>query len=385
MDTKYNTNKMKRLPILLLAFVALLGFNSCSSDDDVVFIAQPDPEGISFLNTFSSNYVLTSATGQNIAERFVWNEIDVDVPTNITYEVQGAPTSDFEGFTPMGSTSENNLAVTVSAMIELALEAGIDNDPETDNPNTGVLYFRVVGSPGTSGELVAHTSEAQALTITIADGAEEAPSFRNLFMVGDATAAGWDPGNNNTPLFRDGEDENLYHFTGRFAGGADIEGFKLVEVPGAWQPQWGVDDAGELSNSEIMGVDPTAFAVEQDQYYTLTLNADELTFSFEEYDSSQAASYGSIGIVGAATPGGWDVDTQLTQSEFDPHIWYANGVELTEEEFKFRVDGAWDTDWGGTTFPSGRGQFGGDNIKATSGVYDIWFNDITGDYILIAQ
>ena len=84
---------MKKLSILILALVALTGFNACTTDDDVVFIAQPDAEGISFINTFSSMYILTNATADNTAERFVWNEIDVDVPTNLTYEVQGATTS----------------------------------------------------------------------------------------------------------------------------------------------------------------------------------------------------------------------------------------------------------------------------------------------------
>ena len=76
---------MKKFSILILAFISLAGFTSCSSEDDVVFIAQPDPEGISFMNSFASSYVLTDATAENTAERFVWNEIYVEVPTNITY------------------------------------------------------------------------------------------------------------------------------------------------------------------------------------------------------------------------------------------------------------------------------------------------------------
>ena len=377
---------MKKLPIFILAFIALLGFNSCSSDDDVVFIAQPDPEGISFLNTFSSNYILTTTTVDNIAERFVWNEIDVDVPTNLSYEVQGSTTAEFDAFTVMGNTTDNNLAVTVRQLLSLAQEAGLDNDPETEQPNTGTLYFRVVGSAGTAGDL-AHTSEVQALNVTLPETGEgeEAPSFRNLFMVGDVTAAGWDTNNNNTPLFRDGENEDLYTFTGRFAGGADLEGFKLVEVLGAWQPQWGVGPGGELTNSEILGEDPTAIVVDQDGYYTFIVDADQMTYSFEDYDASADPTYNSIGIVGDATPQGWDVDTELTQSDFDEHIWYVNGVVLTDGHFKFRVDGAWDIDWGGNTFPSGDGEFGGADIAATAGVYDIWFNDITGQYIAIAQ
>ena len=376
---------MKKLPILLIAFVALLGLNSCSSDDDVVFIAQPDMEGIAFLNTFSSNYILTPATGPNVAERFVWNQIDVDVPTNVQYEVQGSTSSSFEDITVMGSTSDNNLAITVKQLLDLAEEAGFDSDPETEAPNAGTLYFRVVASVGTGGDL-AHSSEPQALTVTLPEGGDGGGvSYRNFFMVGDVTAAGWSENNNNTPLFRDGENPDLYHFTGRFDGAADKEGFKLLEVLGSWQPQWGLDDTGALSNSDILGGDPQAFPVEENGYYTLTINADEMTFSFEDYDASGAETYASIGIVGDATPGGWDSDTMLTQTDFDPHLWYASGVELIEGEFKFRVDGDWAMNWGGSSFPSGEGVFDGGNILAEEGTYDIWFNDITKRYILIAQ
>ena len=374
---------MKKFSILILALVALTGFNACTSDDDVVFIAQPDPEGISFLNTFSSMYILTNATAENTAERFVWNEIDVDVPTNLSYEVQGSTTADFNDFTIFGSTSTNNLAVTVKQLMDLAEEAGLDNDPNTEEPNTGTLYVRVVASAGTAGEM-AHTSEVKSITVTLPESGEEEETFTNFFMVGDVTAAGWNPDNNNTPLFRDPENENLFHFTGRFAGSGDAEGFKLLETLGSWQPQWGLD-GDNLSNSTILGSDPSAFPVDADGYYTFTMNIDEMTYSFEPFDASGAATYETIGFLGDATPGGWDADTDLTKSEFDPHIWYANNVELTGGEMKFRAADSWDMNWGSNTFPSGKAVKDGANIPVAAGVYDIWFNDLTGRYILIPQ
>lgn len=375
---------MKKLSILILALVTLTGFNACSSDDDVVFIAQPDPEGINFMNTFSSAYVLTNATAENTAERFVWNEVDVDVPTNITYEVQGSTTAEFDDYTILGSTSSNNLAITVRQLMNLAEEAGLDNDPNTDAPNTGTIYVRVVASAGTAGEM-AHTSEVKSLTVMLPESGEEEETFTNFFLVGDATAAGWNPANNNTPLFRDAENENLFHFTGRFDGSGDKEGFKLLEVLGLWQPQWGLDGSN-LSNSTILGGDPSAFPVDADGYYTFTMNIDDMSYSFEPYDASGAATYDAMGIIGPAQSGGWDADTDLTKSTFDPHIWYANDVELSDGEMKFRANDAWDASWGATTFPSGQGANANDpNIPVTGGVYDIWFNDLTGRYILIPQ
>ncbi|MHA6280306.1 SusF/SusE family outer membrane protein [Salinimicrobium sp. CAU 1759] len=375
---------MKKLSILLLAFVALVGFNACTSDDDVVFIAQPDPEGISFINTFSSEYILTNATAENTVERFVWNEIDIDVPTNINYDVLASTSAEMTDPVLLGSTAGTNLAVKVKQLMNLAEDAGLDNDPSTEAPNTGTIYVQVVATAGTGGEM-AHASEVQAMNVVIPETTEEEEeSFLNFFLVGDATAAGWNPDNNNTPLFRDGENEDIFYFTGRFDGSGDKEGFKLLEILGQWQPQWGLDN-GNLSNSTILGGDPSAFPVDADAYYTLTMNVDEMTYSFEPYDESGAATYNTIGFLGDATPGGWDADTDLTQLDFDPHIWYANGVTLNDGEMKFRANDAWDVNWGGDTPISGKASANGPNIPVTAGVYDIWFNDLTGRYILIPQ
>lgn len=376
---------MKRISIFLLAFITTIGFNACSSDDDVVFIAQPDPEGISFVNSFNSQYILTPGTADNTAERFVWNTIDVDVPTNITYELQGSADPDFESFDVMGSTGGNNLAVSVGQLLQLAEDAGLDNDPTTDAPNSGQLYFRVVASAGTAGEL-AHTSEVEALTVVLPEETEEGEEdLRELYLVGDATATGWDnvASGNNYPLFRDAANPDIYYYTGYFEAGE----FKLIETKGQWQPQYGTNDGTTVAVNPGDGTDPGAFTVDAAGYYSFEINLDEMTFSLEEYEGDTSTTYSSIGIVGPAQAGGWDADTDMTQSDFDPHIWYINDIELSAGEFKFRANDAWDANWGvASDALSGQANFGsGDNMVAEEGTYDIWFNDLTGRYILIPQ
>ena len=365
-----------------MAFVTFVGINACSSDDDVVFIAQPDPEGISFTNSFNENYVLTPATAGNVAERFVWNTVDFDAPTNITYELQGSTDASFASFDVLGETTGNNLAVSVEQLISLAEDAGLDSDPATEAVNTGQLHFRVRAYAGSDGGNGLDTiSEVKTITVVLPEGEGE-EVLRNFFMVGDATAAGWDPNKNNTPLFRDPTNPDVYYFTGRFAGGEGKEGFKLLEVLTKWQPQWGLDN-GNLTSSDILGGDPAAFPVAADAFYAFTVNADEMTYTFEPYDASGAATYASIGFLGDATPAGWDADTDLTKSAFNPHIWYAKSVELVDGEMKFRANDAWDMNWGAGTAISGQAVKDGANIPVSAGTYDIWFNDLTGHYILI--
>ncbi|WP_029035932.1 SusF/SusE family outer membrane protein [Salinimicrobium xinjiangense] len=373
---------MKKLSILIFALVALTGFNSCTSDDDVVFIAQPDPEGISFINTFSSVYILTNSTAENTVERFIWNEIDLDVPTNINYDLLGSTSPDMADPVLLGSTAGTNLAVKVKQLMNLAKDAGLDNDPATEAPNTGTLYVQVVATAGTGGEM-AHASEVQPLNVLIPETAEEEDEdLREFYLVGNATPDNWNNNGNNTPLFRDAENPDLYYYTGRFVAGE----FKLLEVKGQWQPQWGLDN-GQLTSSDILGGDPGAFTVDSEGYYTLTVNADDMTYSFEPYDESGAATYSTIGLIGPAQSGGWDSDTDMTQLDFDPHIWFINDIELADGEFKFRADDDWTDNWGAASDAlSGKANYGaGDNMTATAGVYDIWFNDLTGRYILIPQ
>lgn len=373
---------MKNIKHLFIAFIAIISLNACSEDDDFTFTAVPDPEGISFTNSTSESYILRASNADNLAERFVWNEVDFDVPTPVNYELIGSPTETFESITVLGNVTQTNIPVTVGSMLELAGEAGLDNDPDTENPNTGALFFKVrayVGGDG--GNVVEKTSEVLTLSVILPEGETEGPLFKEFFMVGDATAAGWVNNNNNTPLFRDSENENIYYFTGRFKGGADVEGFKLLETLGEWQPQWGLDGESFVS-SEVLGGDPAAFKVLEDKYYTLTVNREDLTYSFEAYDASADATYGSIGIIGDSTPGGWDADTDMTQSEFDPHIWYIQDIELGNGEMKFRVDNDWAVSWG-TGVPVSGQALDGVNIPVSAGTYTIWFNDITKRYIFI--
>ena len=100
---------MKKFSIFLLIMIAFVGFTSCEHDDDVVFTAQPDPEGIVFMSSTAESYTLTSETANNIAERFVWSEVDFDAPTTVTYELQGSSDADFSSFNIIGTTGENNI------------------------------------------------------------------------------------------------------------------------------------------------------------------------------------------------------------------------------------------------------------------------------------
>ncbi|RSK41902.1 SusF/SusE family outer membrane protein [Mangrovimonas spongiae] len=373
---------MKKIKILTLLFLSLLGFYSCQDDDNLSYIAQPVGD-FSFTNSFSSEYVLTTATSSNLGERFTWDNANFDVQTNVSYDIQKSITGDFSDMEIIGTTSANEYAVTIGDLLNYAEEAGLDNDPDTeDMPDTGEVYFRVRAYVGSDSDIEL-TSESQALTLVLIGGDETVePVLKDLYLVGDATAPGWSENNNNPAIIRHADNENMYTFRGYFVGGG--EGFKLLEVLGQWQPQWGVGaSTGEAAVNDGTGSDPTAFPITDSGYYEFTLDTDAMTYTLDTYDASAATDYTTIGIIGDATVGGWDADTDMTQSTFDPHIWYMNDVEIGDGEMKFRAENDWATNWGNNTPLSGFGTLDGANIPVTAGIYNIWFNDLDGGYILI--
>jgi hypothetical protein len=203
-------------------------------------------------------------------------------------------------------------------------------------------------------------------------------AFKNLFLVGDATAAGWNTNNNNQALYRDASNTNKFYFTGKF--GTSM--FKLLEILGdnTWQPQWGLK-GGVVANSD--GGEPEPFTVSTAGYYSFEVDILAKTYSITPY-SGAMTTYTSIDLAGDLN--GWSGSTVLTQSSFDPHQWFIKDLVVSSNgEAKFRANGTWDVNWGAGSEFSGQGTQGGANIPLNAGTYDVYFNDIDGRYVFVKK
>jgi hypothetical protein len=75
------------------------------------------------------------------------------------------------------------------------------------------------------------------------------------------------------------------------------------------------------------------------------------------------------GIVGDATPGGWDADTEMTY-DTETGLWSIT-TDLNAGDFKFRANNNWDINLGGSI---GNLSYGGDNLSVEEGTYIITLN-----------
>lgn len=94
------------------------------------------------------------------------------------------------------------------------------------------------------------------------------------------------------------------------------------------------------------------------------------------------APYNSVGIIGDATAGGWDTDTDMHRPDAaNPTGWVATLYLEGGKSVKFRASDAWDTNWGSADFPTGTGALNGPNMTvSSSGYYNVEFDAGSGAY-----
>ena len=313
--------------------------------------------------TAGMSFVLDKDYPDDAALTMLWSDYNT-YGVNVTYTVEVAKTGSTE-FATLGTVQNLRvLEITNKTFNDAVLKLGL-----TANVSASV-DMRVTATTKSVGGTINKVSQVVKVDVT------PFVAFKNLFLVGDATAAGWNPDNNNQALFRDPSNTNKFYFTGKF--GTSM--FKLLEVLGNWQPQWGIK-GGAVANSD--GGDPDPFTVSSAGYYSFEVDILAKTYSITPY-SGAMTTYSSIDIAGNLN--GWSGSTVLTQSSFDPHQWFIKDLVVSSNgEAKFRANGTWDVNWGAGSEFSGQGTQGGANIPLNAGTYDVYFNDIDGRYVFVKK
>ena len=168
-----------------------------------------------------------------------------------------------------------------------------------------------------------------------------------LYMAGDAN--GW-----ATNDYLAGEDG--VHFTGFMF--LNQNGFKFCT-----QPEWKGTNYGE--NFDTAGDAANITMTEAAGYYKVDVDLETKSYVLTPITT--------IGIIGSASPNGWDSDVDMTYVPYNAETkelgyWEIKDVPFTSGEIKFRANDDWAINWGGDTNALTQG---GDNISVDAGKYDI--------------
>ena len=307
--------------------------------------------------------LLSGAAPDDVITTFTWSDYNT-YGVNVTYLLEVSKKG-ANNFSTLGSVMNvKSFEATNKVLNDAVLKAGLEANVK------GEVDVRVTATSKSTGGTINKVSNIVTFKVT------PYVAFKNMFLVGNATAANWNNNNNNQAIFRDASNANKFHFIGKFGAGE----FKFLEILGNWQPQWGLK-AGLVANSD--GGDPGTFVTSAAGYYSFTMDILAKTYTLTPYTGTMT-DYSTIGMIGDFN--GWGGDLALEQSTYDSHQWSLKDITIpTTGKFKFRADGAWTVNWGAGTELSGQGTQGGADIPLTAGTYDIYFNDIDGRYQFIKK
>ena len=333
--------------------------------NSISFDVQPYPSVAPVITApvAGAEILLSGAAPDDVITTFTWSDYNT-YGVNVTYLLEVSK-KDANNFSTLGSVmNAKSFEATNKVLNDAVLKAGLEADVK------GEVDVRVTATSKSTGGTIEKVSNIVTFKVT------PYVAFKNMFFVGNATAANWNNNNNNQAIFRDASNANKFHFIGKFGAGE----FKFLEILGNWQPQWGLK-AGLVANSD--GGDPGTFVTSAAGYYSFTMDILAKTYTLTPYTDAMT-DYSTIGMIGDFN--GWGGDLALEQSSYDTHQWTLKDITIpTTGKFKFRADGAWTVNWGAGTELAGQGTQNGADIPLTAGTYDIYFNDIDGRYQFIKK
>ena len=348
--------KMKRYFWLMAA--AVLGLVACQNKLEEVRLVDPSQVVAPVLHELPSEIVITA---ENMSEtvKFEWDKADFGQPVQYSYSLYGSTDGGqtlVKIYSNMTDTSIevpyesfNQVVTTAAEKGGLGLVAGEATD----------VTFVVGATVGSSYQ----TFYSNPRTVSISP-TEAERVYETVWLPG--TANGWSH-NTAQHLFCYAEDGNTYVGVTDFGEGYADNQFKVTGAAG-WADEtgnWGMADPSAPAESASItlknGSQDNITIYRAHRYYHFTFTKDNLGLKMDK-------GFDKVGVIGLN--GDWENDIVMTLSN-NKQLFYVDIDVPSDTEFKFRLDGGWDTNWGGDM--SGL-TGGGDNIPVSAGQYRVYLN-----------
>mgnify|MGYP003289618855 CR=1 FL=1 len=350
---------MKKLFITSLLALAGLFATSCVQEHiDVVY----DPANVTVqtLGEFAGGAL--SEDGSPITAQYNAANFNVTVPVSYTLFVN-AEGADFENAKKVDATiGDGKISIEQPKLNKLLGNLGATPNEEF------AVEFRLDAFIMNEKGAVESTRKSSNLVRAVYTPYETEKVLDVCDVPGDYQ--GWAP-SDYPKLFNYSGDGTIYRgvidFQCKNESGSAANGFKIT-YGGNWDNDsgnWGTADqseAAEAGSVQLINGDASQNIIcyGEKRYYLFSFNKDQLVLT-------KLMSFDKVGVIGLN--GDWDNDIEMTYNMYKGRFW-ADVDAASATEFKFRLDGAWDSNWGGSLDNLAGG---GDNIAIEAGQYRIYF------------
>jgi hypothetical protein len=339
---------MTKQSILWFLALVLLSFTACEEETFGPVLVPGDAPAL--MAPAVTSFVIVEGTEAENFTTFSWSAADFGVSTQVSYVLEAdLAENNFSDLRRLvAGLTATEAAVTNGTINSFLISRGVAGGVPQD------LMFRVKAFVGIEGDGNVLYSDPVILNVT---PFEAEMVFAQLWVPG--SYQGWDPP--TAPGVFSLPDNGIYE--GFVYFGEDNSPFKFTLAPNWDNGDFGDTDAdGSLDAGGTDIVLPGTAGM-----YRLNANVNDLTY---------AITPTNWGLIGSATPTGWDSDTDLV---YDPATGLLSvTVDLIGgEKFKFRANDEWSIDFGDNG-QDGIVEYGGADIElAESGNYTIVL-DLTG-------
>ncbi|MDN3641190.1 SusE domain-containing protein [Lutimonas halocynthiae] len=316
--------------LFLLTFSALIV--GCEKDDIVVI----NEDFTTAVSLSSDNIVLEEANEGAEALKVTWTQPDFGYNAaaeyNVLFDISGG---DFTSPETVSAGSALEKSFNTEDLNKILLNLGAEPDDATQLE----VKIDIIMS-----KQYRRASDVSSLTATAYSGVLDLTTTWGV--VGSATPNGWGDGP-DTPFFKTSEPGINVAYINM------VDGEWKIRQDNDWTLNYGSSDGVNL----VEGGDNIAVTAGT---YKITFDEDKLTYAIEAY---------SWGLVGSATPNGWDGPDVPLMYDSCSDTWKAV-VKLNEGVWKIRQNNDWAVNLG-SDGADGNLQANGGDIPVTLGYYQI--------------
>lgn len=384
---------MKKLSYICMALLLGLGMTGCS---DNAYDGWADPlssgqeslvtidglkaysTGTIDLNRAGSTVAPCTMTTANMPEGYSITSINL----TLTPESDGAQSTDVQTV-----TLDANCLADSAALQDAATKAyGLAPT---------VRQFKGKVTPTITNGKSTVMVDAGTVDVYVTPAYQAAPLY---WLVGAVNGWGANNAGKNICYVSKDSPTTKFSYTCKWTGDRNLK-IWATDFIGSWENAWGGID-GDESASGSLNLNGGAFKAPSEEYYTLTIDMANHTYSWTKLENQNPTEYSKIGMIGDFNSWSGDLDMQHA-SDGNVHNWYVKGAKLKKGTFKFRANGAWDIAWGsndkdseyyegtsGSLTRFGEGRIGASNENLTipaDATYSVYFNDITGQFVLVPE
>lgn len=328
-------------------------------------------------------YLVGQMTDWSLDTKFKFTHSDADVYEDPVFTIMFTTTDDnqYWKIIPQGNVDAGNIWA-------------VENNPK------GVVGVEKDGDDAMSGTLLTTTSKGEKanagkiakagiyqMTINMMDYTysikQIAPEY---YLVGALQS--WS--DQNMSCLMTAETAMVQNFTTKWTGDANMK-IWLGSDFGKWDNAFGSASGDGVNTAEgkLKAGGGAIVCPEKGAYYTFTADFSTMTYKWTKLANQNPTEFKHVSLIGVG--GKWNDGDDIDLKQEAPHNWYLAKQEIPAGGLKIRADHKWrdDGNWGfaegqkfeskGTLITSG----GSSNIPVPAGIYNIYFNDITGAYAFV--